>query len=142
MNVAGTTYRQAAIILSLIALSNLVHSSTFFFTLKYFPGGSTSAGVMKGLQAVLVFVVTHFVYCGRGYGGEEMCFTNKKFVALITVSTGVMGYGYATRYYSSVSSTSGAASTKVISHSSNMRKEDLVPLNIDGPRKNDYDHIA
>ena len=51
---------------------------------------------MKGLQAVLVFVFTHFVYCGH-MGGEEMCFTRGKFMSLITVTGGVIGYGIATQ---------------------------------------------
>jgi len=55
---------------------------------------------MKGLQAALVFVATHFAYCGR-IGGDEMCFSKTKFVSLLTVSGGVMGYGVATSYYSS-----------------------------------------
>ena len=54
------------------------------------------AGVMKGLQAVLVFVFTHFAFCGRT-GGAEMCFTQAKFISLITVAGGVIGYGIATQ---------------------------------------------
>ena len=78
------------------AAANLVHAVTFFHTLRYYPGGATSAGVMKGLQAVLVFVFTHVVYCGR-MGGEEMCFTKGKFLSLVTVTGGVLGYGVATQ---------------------------------------------
>ena len=61
----------------------------------HLPGGSTSAGVFKGLQAVLVFVLTHLVYCGR-VGGDEMCFSTIKFLSLVTVAGGVLWYGYAT----------------------------------------------
>eukprot|EP00545_Synedropsis_sp_CCMP1620_P013836 CAMPEP_0119011246 /NCGR_PEP_ID=MMETSP1176-20130426/5552_1 /TAXON_ID=265551 /ORGANISM="Synedropsis recta cf, Strain CCMP1620" /LENGTH=335 /DNA_ID=CAMNT_0006964043 /DNA_START=166 /DNA_END=1173 /DNA_ORIENTATION=- len=107
MQAAGTTMSYGLGILMLFSLSNLVHSSTFFHTLRYFPGGSTSAGVMKGLQAVLVFVATHFVYCGRT-GGEEMCFTQAKLLSLVTVAGGVMGYGLATpREYEGATSTAG-----------------------------------
>ena len=49
-----------------------------------------SAGVMKGLQAVLVFVASHLIYCGRT-GGTEMCFTTGKFLSLVTVTGGVTG---------------------------------------------------
>jgi drug/metabolite transporter (DMT)-like permease len=98
MEAAETTSLHAAGVMLAFALSNLVHSSTFFYTLRHFPGGSTSAGVMKGLQAVLVFVVTHFAYCGRT-GGPEMCFTRQQFLSLVTVSGGVMAYGVATRHY-------------------------------------------
>ena len=98
MQASGTTCLHALQVLLLFSLSNLVHSSTFFHTLAYFPGGSTSAGVMKGLQAVLVFVITHFAFCGR-IGGQEMCFSRTKLVSLVTVSGGVVGYGIATSFY-------------------------------------------
>ena len=83
-------------ILLLFGFANLVHATTFFHTLRHFPGGATSAGVMKGLQAVLVFVFTHIAYCGRT-GSEEMCFTRAKFLSLVTVVGGVVGYGVATQ---------------------------------------------
>ena len=70
-------------------LANLVHSLAFYHTLKHYPGGATSAGVMKGLQAVIVFVFTHILFCGR-VGGDEMCFTLQKSLALVTVVTGVV----------------------------------------------------
>lgn len=96
MQEAGTTVGHALGILGLFFLANLVHSITFFHTLRNFPGGATSAGVMKGLQAVLVFVVTDWVYCGRT-GGAEMCFTRAKFMSLITVVGGVILFGVATQ---------------------------------------------
>lgn len=107
MQASGTSTLQALGILLLFSASNLVHSSTFFHTLRHFPGGSTSAGVMKGLQAVMVFVITHFAYCGL-FGGPEMCFSKAKFLSLVTVSGGVMGYGVATSYYSSLKPAFGA----------------------------------
>lgn len=96
MQAADSTIAYAAFVLTLFTLSNTVHSITFFHTLRHYPGGATSAGVMKGLQAVLVFVFTHFAYCGRT-GGEEMCFTSGKFLSLVTVTGGVVGYGVATQ---------------------------------------------
>jgi drug/metabolite transporter (DMT)-like permease len=95
MQEAGTTVWMALGILVLFAGTNLIHAMTFLHTLKWFEGGATSAGVMKGLQAVFVFVATHFLYCGRS-GGEEMCFTRGKFLSLITVAGGVTAYGVAT----------------------------------------------
>jgi len=97
MHDAGTTLSQAIRIFAAFALANLIHGVTFFHTLKYFPGGATSAGVMKGLQAVLVFIVTDRFYCGRS-GGAEMCFTPAKFVSLITVVGGVVGYAVSTKH--------------------------------------------
>jgi hypothetical protein len=95
MKQAGTSLWTAIGILLLFAGTNLVHAMTFLHTLRHFHGGATSAGVMKGLQAVLVFVATHFLYCGQS-GGQEMCFTRGKFLSLITVAGGVTAYGLAT----------------------------------------------
>jgi drug/metabolite transporter (DMT)-like permease len=95
MRAANTTPAQAAGILFVLYLANLVHSFSFQYTLKNFPGGATSAGVMKGLQAVLVFVVTSLVFCGRT-GGDEMCFTVLKLVSLVAVVLGVGMYGTST----------------------------------------------
>lgn len=92
---AGTSWMHALLLLLSFGLSNFVHSLSFFFTLRHFPGGSTSAGVMKGLQAVLVFVVTSVVYCGR-LGGSEMCFSSLKLTSLLTVVSGVAVFGHAT----------------------------------------------
>lgn len=86
---AGTTWVVATIIMAGFGLANLVHSLAFYHTIKHYPGGATSAGVMKGLQAVIVFVFTHILFCGR-VGGEEMCFTLHKSLALVTVVTGVV----------------------------------------------------
>ena len=115
----GTTITFALLVLFSLSTSNLIHATSFFYTLKYFPGGATSAGVMKGLQAVLVFVFSSLVYChyeveevvepggGTGeevvktmttslYGGEEMCFTTVKFVSLVVVLTGVILFAVTT----------------------------------------------
>lgn len=105
MQAAGTTVGHALTLLVLFGLSNLIHAVTFFHTLRHFPGGATSAGVMKGLQAVLVFVLTDVVYCGR-IGGDEMCFSRSKLISLVTVSGGVMGYAYATQVMEDVGSRS------------------------------------
>jgi hypothetical protein len=97
MQQAGTTLASAAVLWMLFGLANLVHSVTFFHTLLNFPGGAASAGVMKGLQAVLVFLLTGLLYCNR-VGGSEMCFSRTKFVSLLTVCGGVLGYGATTEY--------------------------------------------
>jgi drug/metabolite transporter (DMT)-like permease len=93
---ANTPLAWAVALLVGFAFLNWVHSVTFYETLVHFPGGATSAGVMKGLQAVVVFVLTHLAFCGRT-GGEELCFTKPKFISLITVVGGVIGYGIATQ---------------------------------------------
>jgi hypothetical protein len=98
MDRAGTTYAQAIIILSAFGLANLIHSLSFYHTLANYPGGSTSAGLMKGLQAVLVFIAAHFLYCyGRAMNEQQrgMCFSLPKFVSLVTVVGGIVLYSVA-----------------------------------------------
>lgn len=92
---AGTTLVSGLGLLFSLALSNLIHAMTFFYTLQQFPGGATSAGVMKGLQAVLVFVASAWVFCGRS-GGKEMCMTKDKVFSLLVVLSGVLIFGKAT----------------------------------------------
>ena len=84
-----------ALVLIGFGVANLVHALCYFMTLQKFPGGATSAGVMKGLQAVLVFVFSSVVYCGR-LGGQEMCFSTLKLVSLVVVVGGVVVFGKAT----------------------------------------------
>ena len=117
---SGTSVKAGLMVLLSLSVSNLIHATTFFYTLKHFPCGATSAGVMKGLQAVLVFVFSSLVYCSSGdlhesigedeagsnnsgevkehkiYGGEEMCFTFTKFISLVVVLTGVIIFALAT----------------------------------------------
>lgn len=95
MQAAGTTFAVGLSALLLFSLANSIHAITFYHTLRHFPGGATSAGVMKGLQAVFVFVLSDWIYCGR-IGGKEMCFTTAKFFSLISVVGGVFGYGMVT----------------------------------------------
>lgn len=92
MKEAGTTALHALIILVTITLANYVHSITFYVTLRHFPGGATSAGVLKGLQAVLVFAVSAMILCER-WGGNEMCWSNSKGISLVVVVSGIMIYG-------------------------------------------------
>jgi hypothetical protein len=92
---AGTTLIQALVILSSLTVANLLHSVTFFQTLKDCPGGATSAGVLKGLQAVLVFLISSIVLCGR-IGGKEMCWSHTKLLSLLVVVCGILFYGKST----------------------------------------------
>lgn len=92
---AHTSPLHAVTILLAITFANLLHSVTFYVTLKHFPGGATSAGVLKGLQAVLVFGVGSIVLCGR-WGGLEMCWSMMKFGSLVVVMCGILMYYVAT----------------------------------------------
>ena len=93
---AGSTWIDATLVLIFIGMANLIHGLSFFVTLKNFPGGSVSAGVMKGLQAVLVFVFTSLVFCGSSGTGEEMCFDTLKLISLVVVLGGIFIYGIET----------------------------------------------
>jgi len=95
MEANHTSYLKAVCILLSFTLANLIHALCFFHTLKHFWGGSTSAGVMKALQAVLVFLFTSIAFCGR-FGGDELCFSRIKFISLLTVVGGVLLFGKAT----------------------------------------------
>lgn len=95
MTTAGTTPGYAIAILLAIALMSCLHSVTFFHCVKYVPGGATSAGALKALQAVLVFAATSIAFCNR-FGGEEMCFTRDKMLSLCVVVAGVILFGKAT----------------------------------------------
>jgi len=117
MQDAGTTVLYACTLFGAFGVANIIHSTTFFHTLLHFPGGATSAGIMKCLQAVLVFVCTNFLYCNK-IGGAEMCFSDSKFVSLFTVSGGVLGYGYATQIKMATAAVDGISG-----------KEEIVPVN-------------
>ena len=93
---AGSTWIDATLVLISIGLANLIHGLSFFVTLKNFPGGSVSAGIMKGLQAVLVFAFTSLVFCGSSGTREEMCFDTLKLISLVVVVCGILIYGWET----------------------------------------------
>lgn len=95
MEESGTSPLKAILILLSLSFSNLIHAYSFFYTLNNFPGGATSAGIMKGVQAVLVFIFSAFIYCGR-MGGEEMCFSMSKFISLMIVITGMLTFSAST----------------------------------------------
>ena len=65
MRHAGTSISTAVGLLLVFSAVSFLHSITFYYTLRHLSGGATSAGVFKGLQAVLVFVMTDLLYCGR-----------------------------------------------------------------------------
>ena len=95
MQESHSSWTKVSILLLGFSMSNFVHAFCFFHTLKHFPGGSTSAGVMKALQAGLVFVFTSILFCGR-LGGQEMCFSQLKLISLMIVAGGVVLFGKAT----------------------------------------------
>lgn len=63
-------------------------SATCLYRLLH-SAGSATTGVIKGLQAVLTFVSSHFAFCGIQ---PSQCFTATKGVSLAIVLTGVLIY--------------------------------------------------
>merc|ERR1712107_21637 len=88
---AGTSWSYACLLLGAIAAGNLVHAATFFYLLTSI--GVVSTGVLKSLQAVAVFCLSHFLYCERD---ESQCFTPVKGISLVTVACGILCYVVAT----------------------------------------------
>lgn len=91
MEKAGTSTMQAILILSAIAFANWLHSATFFYLLKWV--GAVSSAVMKGLQAVLVFVMADIIFCNRQ---SNQCFDTYKVISLVVVVGGVLAYAFVT----------------------------------------------
>lgn len=80
-----------AIFLSYIGLIiiNFVHAFCFFHLLGQI--GATTTGVLKGVQTVIVFIVSHLAFCSLQY---SQCFTFQKGISVVVVVAGVMGYSY------------------------------------------------
>ena len=70
-----------------LVLMNLVHFVCFFNLISAL--GSTTTGIMKGIQSVLVFVISHYAFCSYQ---KSQCFTPAKGLSLIVVVCGVLTY--------------------------------------------------
>jgi len=75
---------------SILVVSSLMHSICFFSLIQRV--GSTTTGVLKGLQSVLVFVLSHYFFCGIQQ--PMQCFTNTKGISLGLVLFGCFFYSY------------------------------------------------
>jgi len=105
MEEAGTSWGYASLLLCGVAAGNLVHAATFFYLLTSI--GVVSTGLLKSLQAVAVFCLSHILYCDRD---QSQSFTPVKGVSLLIVVCGMLCYVAAT----------GAAQTR--SHASAQEK--------------------
>ncbi|CAE8598644.1 unnamed protein product [Polarella glacialis] len=74
-----------------IAVGNFVHAASFFQLLTRI--GAVSTGVVKAVQGVAVFSLSHVLYCQRD---ESQCFTPLKGLSLVIVVLGVLLYVLAT----------------------------------------------
>lgn len=72
-----------------LVCSSLVHAVCFFSLIQRV--GSTTTGVLKGVQSVLVFVLSHYFFCNLQ---PAQCFTELKGVSLGLVLMGVFLYSY------------------------------------------------
>ena len=123
----GTSWILAITMLLLFSLLSWIHASSFYWTIQQYRGGCVMAGIMKGLQAVLVFVAAHFVYCGRTNRfavGKEVCFSNSKFISLLAVVSGVIWFSLVTPPTTNNStSTTGTTTTTTTTHHESTRSK-------------------
>ena len=80
MRVIGVTY-------FFLVVVNLVHGLCFYHLIKSV--GSTTTGILKGVQSVAVFVISHFAFCSLQ---RSQCFTRSKGASLVVVVCGVTCY--------------------------------------------------
>eukprot|EP00435_Cladocopium_sp_Y103_P073918 s32_g45.t1 len=78
---AGSSWPFCMTLLAALALSNFVHAGSFFHLLMKV--GVVSTGVAKALQGVLVFVLSHLLYCKQD---ESQCFSPVKGVREAEIS--------------------------------------------------------
>jgi hypothetical protein len=84
-----TSLSKALFLLLTLSTLNAMHSLTFYYTLKHVQGGATTAAVMKGLQAVMVFCFSWLLDLKTGAN----LFSWNKCCSLFLVVTGVVLYG-------------------------------------------------
>jgi len=70
-----------------LIVCNLVHAICFFHLLTF--AGSTTTGILKGVQSVMVFVLSHFAFCSLS---KSQCFSAGKATSLVLVVFGVFLY--------------------------------------------------
>lgn len=124
-----------ALLVVAVALFNFVHSATFYFLLKWL--GSVSCALMKGIQAVAVFVVADPIFCNRNegiilsnttvngttvitvkedltHGDKAQCYTTYKWISLAVVVGGVMAYVVVTQRAKAEEEAQAAANARLV----------------------------
>ena len=71
----------------LLVIINFIHGLCFYHLIKSV--GSTTTGILKGVQSVMVFVISHFAFCAFQ---RSQCFTTSKGASLVVVVCGVSCY--------------------------------------------------
>jgi drug/metabolite transporter (DMT)-like permease len=84
----------------MLILVNFIHAFCFFNLLGSI--GATTTGVLKGVQTVIVFILSHFAFCSLQ---RSQCFTIDKGASLVIVVIGIIGYSC---FYQNISDTSNS----------------------------------
>ena len=71
----------------ILIVVNFIHAICFYNLIEIV--GSTTTGVLKGVQSVLVFGISHFAFCSLQ---ASQCFTPEKGISLFIVVCGVIVY--------------------------------------------------
>ncbi|KAJ3040695.1 hypothetical protein HDV00_010588 [Rhizophlyctis rosea] len=74
----------------ILILSSLYHNLTYFHLIE--TSGAVATGVLQALRAVMVFGLSHVMFCGED---GMQCFTPMKGVATVVVVCGVVGFSVA-----------------------------------------------
>ena len=72
---------------AILVIVNFIHGVCFYHLIKSV--GSTTTGILKGVQSVMVFVISHFAFCAFQ---RSQCFTTSKGASLVVVVCGVSCY--------------------------------------------------
>lgn len=73
----------------LLLIVDAIHAATFFSILQYV--GAVGSALLKGVQVVVVVVLTSMFFCGPK--DESQCLTYRKAYSIVFVSLGVFCYG-------------------------------------------------
>ncbi|KAF9897400.1 hypothetical protein BX616_005666, partial [Lobosporangium transversale] len=68
------------IVYPIVALSSMVHSLNYYVLIARI--NNIAVGIMQSLRAVLVFVMSHYLFCGVS---DTQCFNEWKFISAIVV---------------------------------------------------------
>eukprot|EP00941_MAST-03F_sp_MAST-3F-sp1_P005990 g5990.t1 len=80
------------------------HLVAFYYCTSFGKAAAVSSGVNKALQAAILFVVSHLLYCSPTY--PEQCMNGAKMLGTIGVCVGVLLYAFDTQINTLLSRTS------------------------------------
>ncbi|KAG0267996.1 hypothetical protein DFQ27_007754 [Actinomortierella ambigua] len=76
----GGVWSEILVMLPLVTLSSMIHSLNYYVLVKRV--GSVATGLLQSLRAVLVFLMSHLMFCGADPG---QCFNQAKGVSAVVV---------------------------------------------------------